>query len=229
MRSTLAFLVGAILSCLVTTAVLFFAWTPSPLSPEGLIALASGLLTQQELELRAEYEAEQAVLEGDLQILRAHLAAADSAAAAATQRAQEADAAASISERDLGRTVQLALQREAELRAQILAAAPEVGDALEELEQEHRGVAQGFRVRLGDYAEQLAARDVLIVDMRRQLSIAQRVIETMQSRLDLAEDRIDYLGDRRVRIQPAIMLFGVDRGGTMTWPASPVLGLVLTW
>ncbi len=68
--------------------------TPSLLSPEGLLGLASGLLDQQRRESRADYEAMQAKYEAE------------------------------IGKYQSGLTVQLAAQRETQLRDEILAAAP---------------------------------------------------------------------------------------------------------
>ena len=205
--------------------------TPSPLSPEGLVGLASGLLDQQRRESRAEYEAMQAAKEAEILDLQYSLDASFARLATLNRQLEQRDAEAAEAQQALGRTVQFAAQREAQLRDEILTAAPEVEAPLEELQAQHRGVVRGFELRMKTLQQSVEIRDRLIVNLGEQLDATRRLYETTQARLDLAEARRKSLEGRRVRLAwPAVLIGGIrDLSGTDGWRAGVAVGVAVTW
>ena len=159
----------AILLIALATLVGFGAgwwhFAPSPLSPAGLLGLASGLLDQQRRESRAAYEAMQAAKEADILDLRYSLDASFARLATLNRQLEQRDAEAAEAQQQLGRTVQFAAQREAQLRDEILTAAREVEAPLEELQAQHRGVVRGFELRMKTLQQSVEIRDRLIVNL----------------------------------------------------------------
>ncbi len=219
------------LAALAGFGVGWWHFAPSLLSPEGLLGLASGLLEQQRRESLAEYEAMQAEHEEQIAAYEAHLSATEEALGQLSLRLAERNAEAVEAEQALGRTLQLAAQREAQLRDEILEAAPEVEAPLEELQVQHRGVVKGFELRVKALQQSVETRDQLIVNLGEQLDATRQLYETTQARLDLAEARRKSLEGRRVRIAwPAVLIGGIrDLSGTDGWRAGVAVGIAITW
>ncbi len=218
------------LAALAGFGVGWWHFAPSLLSPGGLLGLASGLLDQQRRESRAAYEAMQAAKEADILDLRDSLGASFARLATLNRQLQQRDAEAAEAQQALGRTVQFAAQREAQLRDEILTAAPEVEVPLGELEAQHRGVVRGFELRMKTLQQSVETRDRLIVNLRDQLGTTRRLYETTQARFELAEARRKSLEGRRVRLAPALLIGGIrDLSGTDGWRAGVAVGIAITW
>ncbi len=204
-------------------------FAPSLLSPEGLLGLASGLMEQQRRESLAEYEAMQATHAAEIAAYEADLSATERALGQLGLRLAERDAEAVEAEQALGRTLQLAAQREAQLRDEILEAAPEVEVPLEELQVQHRGVVRGFELRVKVLQQSVETRDRLIVNLGEQLGTTRQLYETTQARLDLAEARRKSLEGRRLRIAWPAVLIGAVRSPGRGWEPGVAVGIAVTW
>ena len=172
----------------------------------------------------------QAAKEADILDLRDSLDASFARLATLNRQLQQRDAEAAEAQQALGRTVQFAAQREAQLRDEILTAAPEVEVPLGELEAQHRGVVRGFELRMKTLQQSVETRDRLIVNLRDQLGTTRRLYETTQARFELAEARRKSLEGRRVRLAPALLIGGIrDLSGTDGWRAGVAVGIAVTW
>ena len=118
----------------------------------------------------------------------------------------QAIARATDAETQLGRTVQVASQRESDLLAQIADVAPAAVPLVDDLVADHEKVVHGFRVTLASKDSALASQGELVVSLRGELGNTQELHELTKGRLEFANSRVDYLEGRRFRIRPALIV-----------------------
>ena len=162
---------------------------PALLSPEHILGVGMEWLQQREEEIRAEYEDKQAVAAAREQELKQERDAWRDRAESDQRAVYQAIARATDAETQLGRTVQVASQRESDLLAQIADVAP----AAVPLVDDHEKVVHGFRVTLASKDSALASQGELVVSLRGELGKTQELHELTKGRLELANWRVDYL------------------------------------
>ena len=206
MNPVMQVLVAAVIAAaLFGAGVGFGVWYfGDALEVRALTALIERPFENRYLEQKAKYESEQAARAQDREKLQHTITGLQATRQDLVDTIDGHDLAIADREQAHGRSVQLAVQREAVLEAEILALAPQAADQVAALSRLHAGVVRGFQVRVADLSSAIEERDDLLAILRSALADKDALIGNLRLSYESSESRRKEIEGRRWRLGPGI-------------------------